>query len=109
MEGSSRFWIVEIIVGDVGDADDKHAHSAFGSVNDAGWDVNQRALGNGLFHAIKHDQPFAFQNIVQLGRSLVVVLPGTVDIHGMRQAATPVSSRLISRSRQPQVLRSRGT
>ncbi len=62
----SLFRKEEIVVGDIGDTNNEHAHAAFCSVDDAGRDMNERALGNDLLDAIEHDMPFALKNVVQL-------------------------------------------
>ena len=42
-----------VILGNIGDADDEHAHPAIGSMHDTGWDMNERAFADGVIHAIK--------------------------------------------------------
>jgi len=62
--GTSLFGEKEIVVGNIGDAHDKHSHAALRSVDDAGRDVNQRALADYLLDAIEHDTPFSLQDVV---------------------------------------------
>lgn len=77
-------WEVEVVVGDVGDADDEDFHSSDGSVHDAGRDVDDRSLADGVFDAVEFDDSGAVEDVVEFGGAFVVVLFGAVDIDGMR-------------------------
>ena len=48
----------QIVIGDVGDADDQHAHAAARAVNDAGGDVDNRAFADRMGLAVKRDRSF---------------------------------------------------
>lgn len=72
-----------IIIRDVWNTDDEHAHLAFGTVDDTGRDVNQRAFVNRLLFAIEDDGAAAFEDVIQLGGALVVMKLRSVDVHGM--------------------------
>jgi hypothetical protein len=37
-----------------------------------------------MFHTVQQDRAFAVKNVVQLGRALVVMLAGAVNVHCMR-------------------------
>ena len=52
-------------------------------MNDAGWDVNHRPGADGLLLSIKKYSPPSLEHVVELGRALVIVEPGPIDIHGM--------------------------
>jgi hypothetical protein len=72
-----------IILSDVRDADDKDAHLATGSVDDAGRDVDEGTLADGLLDAVEHDGTATFEDVVELGGAFVVVELRAVDVHGM--------------------------
>ena len=96
-------WCLEVVViGDVRDADDEHAHPAKRTVNDAGRDVDEGTLGNRMLDAVQNDAAAAVEDVVQLGGTLVKMELGAVDVHGTRpqhvvpagqwQAARPIVS-----------------
>jgi hypothetical protein len=73
----------QVAITDIGDTNDEDAHSPLCSMNDTRRDVHQRSLADGVLDPIEDNQSFSFEDVVQLGRSLVVVLTSSVDIHGM--------------------------
>lgn len=53
-EGLLRRWGEEqIVVTNIGNADHQHAHAAFGAVDDARRNVDQRALVDRMLHAVE--------------------------------------------------------
>jgi hypothetical protein len=73
-----------VVVRDVGDPNHQDAHPTTGTVDDPGRDVDQRALGHGVLHAVEEDAPTALENVVKLGRTFVEVQFGPVNIHCVR-------------------------
>ena len=47
------FGEIEVVVGDVGDADDEDAHSAARAVYDSGGDMHEGAFAYGVFGAVE--------------------------------------------------------
>ena len=75
---------VVVVIGDVWDADDKDSHFAGGSVDDAGWDVDEAAFLDGVLLTVQGDAAFSIEDVVELCGAFVVVGACAVDIHGMR-------------------------
>src|SRR5438477_9885998 len=73
----------QVLVADVRDANDEDAHPAFGAVDYARRNVDQRAFANGMFHAVQQDDARAIQDVIQLRGPLMVVFAGAVDVHGV--------------------------
>ena len=99
---------IQIPIADVGDPDHQHAHPAAGSVDHAGRNMHHRTFAHWVLDTIQAHDPFPVQDVIQLRRDAMVMFASTVDINCVRQAATLSSCRLISKCRQPQVLRSLG-
>jgi hypothetical protein len=53
-------------------------------VDDPGRDVDQTAFRHGLLYPVEKDAAAALKDVVQLGGALMVVKPGTINIHGVR-------------------------
>ena len=81
--GSGWRGLVVIVVGDVGNSDNENPHLAARAVNDAWWNMNERAPGDGLLNAIENDTPTAIQNVVKLGGSFVKMGFGSIYVNGM--------------------------
>src|SRR5262249_8523485 len=77
-------WKEQVVISDVGDAYDQHAHAAPGPVDHAGRDVHQGALVYRMLDAVQHDGPRAVEDVVEFGGPLVIMLAGAVDVHGVR-------------------------
>ena len=75
--------IVDIRVVDVRDTHHEHPHLADGPVHHAGRDVHHAALAHRAFLPVEHHRAFALEHVVQLGRDLVVVRLGPIDINRM--------------------------
>jgi len=76
----SRLGKEQIVVTDIRNADNQHAHAANGTVNDTWRNVHQRTLAYCVFDAVQHDRTLTIEHVIQLRRHLVVVLPGTIDV-----------------------------
>ncbi len=75
---------IQVVVCDVRDTDDEHSHPAFGPMNDAWRNVDQRSFTHRMLIPIEQHHAVTLQNVVQLCRPLVIVLAGTVDVDSMR-------------------------
>lgn len=82
-ELSSAWGLEVIVIGDVWNSHDEDSHPAESAMDDAWRDMNERSLGNGMLNAIEEDATAPLENVVKLGRTLVVMEFGSIDIHRM--------------------------
>ena len=84
----SRIKYIRII--DVGDTHYKDTHFSHCAVDHAGRDLNHGAGVNRMFLAIEDYGAFPLKHVVEFGGALVVVWPGTINIHGMSPCSGPL-------------------
>ncbi len=80
-------------------------------MHNPGRNVNHCAFTDLMRHTVHGNDALAFKYVIKFGRTLVIVRPGTVNVHGMRpgrrcqwriflanQAVSPTTSTPLSRS-----------
>lgn len=75
--------LIIIVFGDVGHADDEHAHLSTRTMYDAGRDVDEGAFADGMGDAIEQHLTTTFQHIIELGGALVIMQARTINIYSM--------------------------
>src|SRR5262245_45852906 len=63
--------------------------------------MDQGDLVDGLLHAIQDDHSFALDHVVKLGGALMVMLAGSVDVHGVSPRGEPFVLILLAEKQMP--------
>jgi hypothetical protein len=75
--------LVIIVIVDIRDPDHEDPHAAMGAVDNAGRNMNEGPLRDLMFDAIELHRSSTIEDVVKLGRLLVVVGFGAVNIDRM--------------------------
>jgi len=70
-------------------------------MNDARRNMDNRALPDGMLHAIECYCALAFQDIVKFGAAFMVVLAGAVNIHRVRPGGDALVPILATEEKMP--------
>src|SRR5689334_7383351 len=72
-----------VIVGNVRNADDQHAHATSRAMDDSGGDMYQRAFLDRVLQSVQAYRAAAVEDVIELGGTLMIMESGAINIDRM--------------------------